>query len=170
MIFAFSIVVILLLVVGACRRRLRQATLHWGRLIAGLGNVRHNTDQAKASDPVKAAELLGRSVHQRGFQDAITPPWLTNLTFLYWSLCLGTFIWGFFVLPWYVAVTWPVVFVIGKRIFASMLPRPDSDFYRQKLIAGLESCCNQFRRVGDDMRLAAAGHMVGLLRGSGQNV
>jgi hypothetical protein len=170
MIFVLTLLVVLLLVVGAYQSRLRQATLHWGRLIAGLGDVRGNIDQAKASDPVKAAELLGASVHQRGFQDAITPPWLTKLTFLYWSLCLATFIWGFFLLPWYIAVTWPVAFVMGKRIFGSMLPRADSDFYRQKLIDGLETRCNQFRHVGDDMRLAAAGHMVGLLRGSGQNV
>jgi hypothetical protein len=33
----------------------------------------------------------------------------------------------------------PVAFVIGKRLFGDILPRPDSDFYRQKLIAGLET-------------------------------
>lgn len=166
MILAFALVVISLVVTGAYPGRLRRATLYWGRLIAGLGHVQRDIDEAKASDRVMAAELLGRSVHQRGFQDAITPPWLTNFALLYWALCLATYIWGFFVLPWYVAAAWPVAFVVGKRIFASMLPRPDSDFYRQKLIAGLETRCNQFRRVGDDMRLAAAEYMVGLLRGT----
>jgi hypothetical protein len=166
MIFVFVLVLIFLLVVGAYQSRLRQATLHWGRIIAGLGHVQRDIDQAKDSDPGLAGYLLGRSVHQRGLQDAITPPWLANFTFLHWALCLGTFIWGFFILPWYVALTWPVAFVIGGRIFRSMLPRPDSDFYRKKLIAVLETRCNQFRRVGDDMRIAAAEHMAGLLRGS----
>jgi len=169
MIFVFALVLILVLVVGAYLSRLRQATLHWGRLIAGSGHVQRDIDEAKASDPRLAAELLGRSVHPRGLQDAITPPWLTNFTFLYWAVCLGTLIWGFFVLPWYVAAAWPVAFVVGKRLFRSMLPRPQSDFLRDKVIANLERRCDQFRRVGDDVRLAAAAHMISLLRESGQN-
>jgi len=40
----------------------------------------------------------------------------------------------------------------------------------RKLIDGLETRCNQFRRVGDDMRLTAAEYMVGLLRGTNQEV
>jgi hypothetical protein len=170
MISVFALVVIFLVVTGAYQSRLRKATLHWGRLIAGLGHIRRDIDAAKASDPVKAAESLGRSVDQRGFQDAITPRWHTNFTFLYWVLCLATYIWGFFVLPTYIAVAWPVAFVVGERIVGSMLPRPDSEFFRQKLIASLEGRCDQFRRVGDEMRLAAAGQMVDLLRGNDQNV
>ena len=169
MILVFALIALLLLVVGTFQSRLRQATLHWGRLIAGQEHVRHDIDEAKASDPAKAAELLGRSVHHRGFQDAITPPWLTKLTFLHWAACVAIYIWGFFILPWYVAVAWPVAFVVGTRIFGSMLPRPESDSYRRKLLAGLEARCERFQSAGDDMRLAAATHMADLLRESRQN-
>jgi hypothetical protein len=123
----------------------------------------------RASDPAKAAELLGRSVHQRGFQDAITPPWHTRVTFLHWGLCLATYVWGFFILPWYVALLWPVPFAIVKRVIGSLLPSPSSQFYRRKLISSLESRCKQFDRAGDDMRLGAAAHMIARLHGD-QNV
>jgi hypothetical protein len=169
MIFIFALLVFMLLGIGTYQSQLRRATLHWGRVIAGLGHIRRDVDEAKTSDPVKAAELLGRSVHQRGFQDAITPPWLTKLTLLYWPMCIAAYIWGFFVLPWYVALLWPVGFVVGKRILTMMLPRPDSDSYRQQLVASLEARSERFRRVGDDMRLAAARHMVDLLRQHRQN-
>ena len=36
-----------------------------------------------------------------------------------------------------------------------MLPRSDSDSYRQQLIASLEARSERFRRVGDESRLAA---------------
>ena len=169
MIFAFISILIILLVVGAYLSRLRQATLHWGRQIAGLSHLRREIDEAKASDPEKAAELLGRSVHQRGFQDAITPPWQTTFTFLHWGLCIVTYVCGFFILPWYAAALWPLPFAIIKRSVGNMLPSPDSQFYRQKLISGLESRCEQFDRAGDDMRLGAAAHMIALLHDD-QNV
>jgi hypothetical protein len=165
MIFVFISSLIILLVVGAYLSRLRQATLHWGRHIAGLDYIRREIDEAKAADPEKAAELLERSVHQRGFQDAITPPWQTTFTFLHWGLCIVTYVWGFFILPWYVAALWPVPFGIIKRSVGNKLPSPDSHFYRQKLISGLESRCEQFERTGDDMRLGAAAHMIALLHG-----
>ncbi len=138
--------------------------------MAGLGHIRRDIDEAKASDPTKATELLGRSVSKTGFQDAITPPWHTNVTFLYWALCLGAFIWGFLILPWYVAIAWPIVFGIGKRFVGSLLPSPDSEYYRQKLIGSLESRGDAFRRAGDPGRVAAVEHMIALLRGSDQNV
>jgi hypothetical protein len=145
MTLAFFATVVLLLVAAAYLSRLRQATLYWGRQIAGLGGLRREIDEAKASDPVKAAELLGRSLHQRGFQDAITPPWHTGLTLLHWALCLATFVWGFFAVPWYIALFWPLPFGIVRRSLSSMLPSPQSQFYRQRLINSLESRCRQFR-------------------------
>jgi hypothetical protein len=170
MILTFSLVLITLLGVGTYQSQLRRATLHWGRAIAGLEHIRRDIDEAKASDPTKAAELLGRSVHQRGFQDAITPPWLTRLTLLYWPICIATYIWGFLLLPWYAALLWPLAFVAGKRILTAMLPRPDSDSYHAQLVAGLEARSERFRCVGDEERLAAAQYMVNLLREHRQNV
>jgi hypothetical protein len=170
MILIFALLVLILLGIGTYQSQLRRATLHWGRVIAGLGRIRYDIDKAKTSDPFKAAELLGRSVHQRGFQDAITPPWLTKLTLLYWPICVATYTWGFFVLPWYIALLWPVAFVVGKRILTMMLPRPDSDSYRRQLVASLEARSERFRRVGDDMRFAAARCMIDLLHQHAQNV
>lgn len=151
----FLILIVSLLVVGTYLSGLQRATLYWGREIAGLGGLRRDIDDAKASDPVKAAEILGRSVHQAGFQDAITPPWHTNATFLYWALCLAGFIGGFFILPWYIAVAWPVIFALVKRLAGSLFPSASSDFCRQKLLASLDSRCEQFRCAGDHKRLAA---------------
>ncbi len=171
MIFVFAVlIIVLLLLLGTYQSQLRRATLYWGRLIAEPGHIRRDIDETKPSDPVKAAELLGRSVHQRGFEDAITPPWLTRVTILYWGVCVATYIWGFFLFPWYLAVAWPIAFVLGKRILTNMLPRPDSDSYRQQLLASLEARCEQFRRAGDDIRLAAALHMASLMREHRQNV
>jgi hypothetical protein len=157
--------VLLLLILGIFRTRFQQATLHWGRAIAGLGRIRGDIEAAKTSgDIADAGELLGASIQQRGFQDAITPPQLTNLTIIYWPVCVGVYIWGFFALPWYIAIAWPIAFVAIKRVAASWLPDPGSDYYRQKIIANLVSRREGFRRSGDGIRVAATERMLMLLR------
>ena len=100
MILIFISALVILVVVTAFKRRLQQATLHWGRMIAGEGQIEQDIQEAKdAGDTGRAAELLGSSVHHRGFQDAITPPHLANLTYCIWAACIGIYIWGFFILP-----------------------------------------------------------------------
>lgn len=81
MIVIFTAVVLILLVIGALHRRCQEATLHWGRVMAGLGELERQIQAAKdAGDAGQVSELIGRSVHHRGLQDELTPPRQTNLT------------------------------------------------------------------------------------------
>src|SRR5262249_36438621 len=114
MTIAFVIVLVVLLLLGAYLRRLRQATLDWVSQIPVLAIFLHEIDEAKPTDPAKTAELLGRSVGKRGLQYAITPPWCTTLTMLHWVLGIGTYIWGFWGFRWYIAAFWPILFSIVK--------------------------------------------------------
>ena len=130
LVLIFIAVLILLLIVGVVRKRFQEATLYWGRIMAGL-------DQAAQG---------------RGMQDELTPPYQTNLMIAYWVACLGLFVWGFFVLPWYIALPWPVAFAAAKRLLKDRLPAPSSEHYRQKIIASLTSRRDRFLRVGDNLK------------------
>lgn len=162
---AFVIIVVLLLIVAVLQARFRQATLYWGRRIAGLGCIEVDIQEAKDSGNLEhSAELLGRSVHQRGFQDAITPAVLTRITICYWVAFVGVYAWGFFLLPWYVAMVWPVAYFIAKRVLKAWIPDPRSDYYRKKIIASLASRRETFERSGDSERANAAEYMLTLLQ------
>ena len=153
MIIIFTAVVLILLIIGTLHRRFQEATLHWGRLMTGLGELERQIQSAKdAGDAAQAAELLGRSVHHRGLQDELTPPSQTNLTIGYWVAWLGTFAWGFFVLPWYIALLWPIFFGVAKRRVKNWLPAPSSEHYRQKIIRSLTSRRVRFLRTGDNLK------------------
>lgn len=162
---AFVIAVVLLLIVAVVRARFQQATLYWERTIAGVRDVEEDIRRAKESwNSEYAAQLLGRSVHQRGFQDAITPLILTRVTIIYWVAWISVYVWGFFVLPLYVAIPWPIAYFAAKRVLKGWLPDPQSDYYRQKIIASLVSRRGRFDRSGDYVRANAAQYMVTLLR------
>jgi hypothetical protein len=164
LVLIFVAILLLLLIVGAFRRRFQEATLHWGRVIAGQGQIERDIQEAKeAGDTGRAAELLGRSVHHRGLQDAITPPYLTHLTMTYWAACVGMYVWGFFVLPWYVAAPWPILFGATQRMVKSWLPAPGSDYCRRQIIQGLLLRQNRLKRKGDIAREQAADYMLTLL-------
>jgi hypothetical protein len=164
-IIAFISTLVILVIVSALKRRLQQATLHWGRLIAGEGQIEQDIQEAKgAGDTGRAAELLGRSIHQRGLQDAITPPYVASLTYCIWAVCIGAYVWGWFVLPWYVAAPWPILFGPAQRMVKDRLPSPKSDYYRQKIIRSLESRQVRFKRQGDIGRSQATDLMLTLLR------
>src|SRR5688572_27049737 len=98
--------------------------------MAGQGQIEQDIQEAKdVGDTPRAAELLGQSIHNRGLQDELTPPSQTNLTIGYWIACGAVFVWGFFLLPWYVALLWPIFFGIGNRWLKNWLPAPGSDHY-----------------------------------------
>ena len=153
MIVIFTAVVLILLVIGALHRRFQEATLHWGRVMAGLGELERQIQAAKDAGNVgQASELIGRSVHHRGLQDELTSPSQINLTIGYWVAWLGTFAWGFFVLPWYIALLWPIFFGMAKRKVKNWLPAPSSEHYQQKIIGSLTSRRDRFLRTGDTLK------------------
>ena len=154
-IILFICVILFLLVGGALRRRFQAATLHWGRVIAS---------EEAANIETPEADKQPRSVHNRGYQTAISPPYLANLTFVYWLGCVGTFVWGFFVLPWYIALAWPLIYGTLQRVVTAWLPSPSSDHYRDKIIDNLESRRSRFLRKDDLMRAQAATYMLTLLK------
>jgi fatty acid desaturase len=133
---------LLLLIVGAFRRRFQEATLYWGRTMAGL-------DQ---------------SAHGSGMQDELTAPLQTSLTVAYWIACVAVFVRGFFVLPWYIALLWPIPFSVLKHLLVSWLPAPSSDYYRQRIITSLSSRRDRFLRTGNPKAEMASSYIAQLKR------
>jgi hypothetical protein len=167
MIVIFTSFLLLLVIVGAFRKRLQEATLHWGRAIAGQGQIERDIQEAKDSGQMeRAAEMLGCSIHNRGLQDELTPPRQRNLTVVYGFACVGMYVWGFFVLPWYVALPWPIFFGLAERFLKEWLPAPSSNHYRQKIISSLISRQNSFERKDDVVRVQATEYLLALLRRS----
>lgn len=139
--------------------------MHWGRLMAGLGELELQIQAAKdAGDAGQAAELLGRSVHHRGLQDELTPPGQTNLTIGYWVAWLGTFAWGFSSCPGTSRSRGPIIFGVAKRKVKNWLPAPSSEHYKQKIIGSLTSRRDRFLRTGDNLKAKMATLYIEQLR------
>lgn len=161
----FFACVLVCLVCGVIRARFHLATLHWGRAIAGLDYIEQEIQEAKASrNSARAIELTVDGINQRGFQDAITPPFLTGFTLTYWFVCASLFVWGFWVLPWYFALTWPLAYFVLGRLFQRLLPAPDSNFFRERFISSLTRRRQRYEQAGDHVRADAAEYMLMLLQ------
>jgi hypothetical protein len=139
--------------------------------MVGLGDLERQIKAAKdAGDSGQAAELSVRSVHYRGLQDELTPPSQTNLTIGLWVAWLGTFAWGFFVLPWYITLLWPVFFGVAKRKLKNGLPAPSSEHYKQKIIGSLTLRRDRFQGTGDDLKAKMSTLYIEQLRQLGNRV
>lgn len=107
---------------------------------------------------------LSDTESKQGFQDAITPPWQTNLallTFLGCGTIVGLMWWEAGFLS---AMGSAVLIFFGSSLARLVLPRPTGNHYRKLIAQSMMSRYANYVRDGDELR---AGAMKQLLAKAG---
>ena len=161
----YIIIVLAVAVLGAYTQKFQSATHFWGRRMAGETSV--EAELAKAGEGDDGAHqkgvALGRSVFNRGFQDAITPQVQNVRNILFMMGVVATPIIGFIYQKWYVAIlgfiaVWFLVIIMKK-----MLPHPGSDFFKRRILSSVRSRVARYERGGNALKAEAGNYMLMLL-------
>ena len=102
-----------------------------------------------------------------GYQDAITPPWQTNLALATYAIVLAAIITMWWYEGWLYGVGSIVFIIFGSGLASLLLPKKNSKHFRGLI---MRSMCNRyanFSRDGDNVRAQA---MKDLLLKSGIDV
>lgn len=96
----------------------------------------------------------------RGFQDAISPPWVTNLglvVYLCSALIVGLMWWETGFLS---AVGSAALILFGSSIAKLVLPKPNGDHYRNLILRSMMSRYANYVRDSDTLRAEAMGQLL----------
>jgi hypothetical protein len=106
-----------------------------------------------------ATLALGRALSDTqsptGFQDAITPPWQTNFgigVFLSALAIIGAIWWQ---TNWQYGLVGLVAMLVGAAIMLSLLPAPESDYFRRQIVRSMCVRYERYSRRGDTPRALA---------------
>lgn len=112
------------------------------------------TMQFTASTRVFGVEL-SESGSSTGFQDAVTPPWQSNLAIFTYvgSLCLVAVMW--WVAGWMSGFGSLVVIFFGSIIAKQFLPKQGSEHYRRLILRSMCGRYADFVKSGDVIRAVA---------------
>jgi len=105
----------------------------------------------------QATLMIGRSLNdtdsKTGYQDAITPPWSTNLAITTYLIALAGIVYGFIKYGWLAGIG----IIIGlfclqalNRVF--FLPKKDSEHFRRLIIRSMMRRYANYLRDGDKLR------------------
>jgi hypothetical protein len=136
--------------------------LLWSGLVLGAAALSYVTQFSGAT--LFMGKALSDGDTGRGFQDAITPPWQTNLALLvYFSLVavVGLMFWN---LGWVSGVLAIVAVFPLALVLRRFLPPPDSPHFQQLIVRSMANRYADYVRGGDTVRAEA---MKGLLRRAG---
>ena len=124
------LLVVALTIALAYTMRLSSATLSMGRGLSGGGS-------------------------KRGSQDAITPPWLTNLVWIVYvsiAVVLGVTWW---LLGWVLALVALAVVFVGSSLVKLVLPTPSGSHYERLILQSMITRHANYVRDGDKLRADA---------------
>ncbi len=95
-----------------------------------------------------------------GFQNAITPPWQTNLAILVYVGCLAEVVAMWWVAGWFSAIGSILVIVIGSLFCKIILPKTTGDHYKNLIFQSMLSRYANYVRDGDHMRAQAMKNLL----------
>ena len=104
----------------------------------------------------------------RGYQDDLTPPIHTTIFILRILASIGVYVWGFFVMPWWIAFWLPLPILVAEHFLKQSLPAPQSEYFKSLLIKSLERRERQYTSDGDHFKAMAAQLRLELLRKAAQ--
>jgi hypothetical protein len=114
---------------------------------------------------------LGRSISDHpegtGFQDAITPPVSTSITYVIYALTLGALIYSFFRFGFFRGIGLLLAFFVLARIWVAVLPPPTSPYFFRLITGSMGRRYADYVRDGDEVRATV---MADLLRRAGIEV
>jgi len=102
-----------------------------------------------------------------GLQDAITPKWQTIRNVVVPFLFIGSAVGGIILFRWYMALVGPLVLVlISTTISGGMLPKPDSMFFKDRILKSLNRRLDGHRRRSEEQRILAMEEIIKRMEGS----
>ena len=135
------------------------ATLSMGReLFLGKKWTDFDTNFTKAI--VSMGTELSSTGSPAGFQDAITPPWLTKLTLVVYCGCAGVIGFMWWHLGWQSSLGGAAVIFFGSRIAKLVLPKLTGNHYKRLIIGSMSSRYANYVRDGDTVRADAMKHLL----------
>jgi hypothetical protein len=107
-----------------------------------------------------ATLIIGRSISDSGsstgFQNAITPPWSTNLAIASYAASIGAVGYGLWQLGWLAGMGIVVAYCFLVAVNqALLLPKPGSGHIRRLIIHSMITRYADFVKLGDTVRAAA---------------
>lgn len=95
-----------------------------------------------------------------GLQDAITPMAQTIRNIAIPILLIGTGIFGAFLVGWYMAVLGPLATFVLAGFLLRVIPKPEYDFYKKKILRGLKKKEVNYGKNNDAARLLATEEVI----------
>ena len=95
-----------------------------------------------------------------GFQDAITPPWQTNLALFVYVAAVAIVIAMWWQAGWLSALGAAVGILVGSSLVKLVLPKPSDPHYKKLIVQSMCSRYADYMRDGDVMRAEAMEHLL----------
>ena len=161
----YIVVVLAVAVLGAYTQQFQSATHYWGRRMAGEKSIEAELEEAGEGEEgaYQKGAVIGRSISNRGFQDAITPQIqnIRNILFIVGEVAVPII--GFLYQKWYVAIVGFIAVFFLAIVLKKLFPHPDSDFFKRRILSSLRSRAASYQNRGNGLKAEAANHMVMLL-------
>ena len=112
-----------------------------------------------------ATNAIGKSISgtdsPRGFQDAITPPWSTNLALFSYAASIGAVSYGWYEYGWLTGLGIILGFLFLVAINQGiLLPKSDSEHYRRLILSSMGNRYADYMKSGDQIRGSLMGHLL----------
>ena len=130
------------------------ATLYWGRHLAGLP-TKENTE-----DPELKGRLTSESVRNSGLQGGLTTrshKMRQNISIM---LTIGFLVSGFLIFKWYMPIITLFGILVIKFIIQAQLPKPNSEYFKNKIIKELDSQSVFYGKRGEDLKKEASEYFI----------
>lgn len=130
------------------------STLYWGRHLAGLPT------KESVEDPIQKSTLIGESIGNPGLQGGLTTrshKMRQNISILLTIIILVS---GFIFFKWYI----PLITLLGtlmiRFIIQAQLPKPNSEYFKQKIIKELVSQSKYYETRGEKIKKEATDYFI----------
>jgi uncharacterized membrane protein len=113
----------------------------------------------------RATLLIGTEISYdnspTGFQDAVTPPWLTSFSIFSYVVSLGWIVFGFYKFGIVIGIVSIIALIIVAFVnIAIVLPKRDSDHFEKLILNSMLNRYANYVKDGDELRAAAMGDLL----------
>jgi hypothetical protein len=114
-----------------------------------------------ASATLATGKSISGTDSSRGFQDAITPPWSTNLTLFSYAASIGAVSYGWYEYGWLTGLGIILGFFFLIAINQGLLlPKSDGEHYRWLILSSMGNRYTDYVKSGDQIRASAMGDLL----------
>ncbi len=97
---------------------------------------------------------------ETGYQDAITPPWVTSLTIVSMLPPIIMLLYIWYSYDWIAGVMTIVFFMFSVSIIRILLPKKDSEHFKSLILKSLNIRHDKFVSNNDDSHAFASKHLI----------